>query len=740
VPVVIVCDVFGGERRRDCSLRAWLEVVAFTAKIDDILPQILLELIRDWEDGDESGDAAHQRSLLVHRCFAEEAGSLPSEKTVRAAFPHLNCISDLKNRAKQTIRLVAQMLRRGLQVYYRRASPDDPRSSHDYEDVGHSLSDEGVFAFRHGAAKALNAAIKAKNLMNPMDAALEQLKSSGLKMAESSISNKKNGGYTRREVTTFRERRHPVSRDISGDASFATMNGRKVSAHDEKMEPRSAKLRDDGFVDSRDTSDSNPGQRSYMSVGTIISLRAPWSDLKAVADQLFSLLNLIEDDPFVALGPNQKILTVSGVPIGRFEKSRMMEVEHLSYCAFLRASMVVKKLENVSVEPTPYGLDLNGLPGRLLRVVLMKEVGELDETTTFESLREQGVARYFSQEEQLYSQVLSADDFSVKLPRYRIAREMHDLLRSGYRSLQISQINNGHPSRVSYSLKQAAAGAVNIEMIPTLAGSGKTVSSNFLSEGPFLPDQVACHSEYVSILMAVAFGCTKGTNHEDSISMNPDFMRGMHIAKDCAFKIPSFKIKEFDRDAIPSLSATSGVAMTSFQKLTKENSRLEKVDLIGNVDGRIVATFEEGKHLVTIVRKVLPIIDGHKIGFPFQKMTLATNSSPTSCPGLNISGVMHPPTVISRLSPGLLVVGLRRSMACGMCVTCGLSTAPPELTDPISQQQWKPSEFRAALVATPDISHTGDDETSISMVFYVIFILPPSPFSSPIKYNIILNH
>lgn len=715
VPVVTVRDVLGaGESRRHCSLRGWLEILAGIAEIDK-LPSTFLALMRDWEDGDECGDAAHQRSLIVQRCFAEAiAGPTPPAKTVRAAFPHLNCLSDQKQRAAHAIRLIAQMLRRGAQVYYRRATPDEPRSSHDYEDIGHSLSCEAILALRLSASGALRAALRVHNGEDPMDSAVRHLHTASLQRSASSLSNKNRGGPTRREVTTFGERRHPVSREISGDTSFATLNGRNVSSHDERMDPRSAKLRDDGFIDHRDTTDSNPGQRSYMSIGTMVSLRAPWPELKEVADRLCQLLHLDDDDPLIPVGMDMKVLTVSGVPIGRFKSSRTVEIECACYHALQSASLLVTKLENVSVEPTSYGFDLNGLPGRLVRPVLVKDVDGVDPLNdTWDSLRKRGVVRLISQDEQLHMQVLPADDFSVKLPRYRMAREIHPVLRNGYRVAQMAQMDNGHPSRASYSLKQAAAGAVNIEMVPTLAGVGKTISTSLLCEGPFLPDVLhSLPEEYVGMPMAITFGCAGGLNQEDSIAVPARYTRGLWIAKDTAVHIPSLKgtVSRQPSSQPSSLHSTAGATIASFRKLhaSRTTERLEQVDLIGPADGRIVASFEEANKFVAIVRQFLPLVEGHKIGFLWQKMTLCVDPSPITCAGLEISGVMHSPSQLSRQSPGQLVLGMRHLMTAGRCGSCRLSTTPEDLRNLLVREQWPASDFQAALIATPDISHTGE--------------------------------
>lgn len=718
VPVVIVKDVQtsqkeddaeeGGQRRSRCTLSAWIQALGELADIADYRTTFL-ELVTDEEDGDSPADV-HQRALLVHRCFLDSAGDAPNDKTLRASMPHLNYIEDDKMWARHAFRVVAQMVRKGAKVFYRRATPDDPRSCHDYNDIGYSLSCEAVLALRVSAAFALRAVVRAKANSDPIEVLLQTLQTNGLYRVSAALSNKSHE-ITRKEITTFANRRHPVSREISTDSSFATMHGRNVSSHDESMESRVAKLRDDGFVDHRDTTDSNPGQRSYMTIGTVVSLRAPWDQLRTFADQVFISARLDPDDPLVPLGRGVKLLTVCGTSVGRYAEKRAVEIECLVYHALLLLADEIPRFAEVSLEPTSYGLDMNGLPGRLLRPVVMKDVRRIEETDTWQSLRRQGVVRMLSQDEQMGMQVVPHDDHSVKLPKYRTARELHRVLRNGYRVAQMDQIDNGHPSRASYSLKQLAAGAVNTELFPTLAGCGKIVGASVLCEGPFMPDILkSLPEQYVGVPMAVAFGCTGGLNQEDSIAVAARYIRGLWLAKDVAVHVPSASGKRDELLSAP-LTCTSGQQLASFKRTAASSSKQKEAlitNLVAPVDGRVVATFEEASRVVALVRRFLPVVEGHKIGFLWQKMTICIDSAPLTASGLEISGIMHPPSQLSRQSPGQIVTGMRRLMASGRCISCRLSGTHQELRDDISREDWTSSEFHAALVSTPDVSHTGE--------------------------------
>lgn len=690
VPVVRVLDVLADN---GCTLRAWLSILADIGEIEHWMTTFNA-LVTDWEHGDEDVGAPHQRALILKRCLSEDAGNIPDEKVVERMCPHLYVISDRKKRAREAFRLMAQMVKRGSQVYYGRASQDDPQAQHSYEDIGHSLSCEAILALRQAASGALRAALTAED---PLKAASLHLSKTTLYMACEALCNNRKKNIARKEITTYKERRHPVCREISSDVSFATLNGRRISPHDGRMEPRTAKLRDDGFVDTRDTNDTNPGQRSYMALGTIVSRRVEWDSLLKVMKFYCDRRGLAPDDPLVPLGEDQRLLTVCGVPLARYSASISLEESLLS--GFMALD---EHFEETSFEVTLYGLDVNGLPGRLLRPVLSSEPPS--EHQTWDSLRRKGVVRLLSQDEQLFMQVLCAEDRERRLPYPHTAREISPLLRSAYRVSQLPQMNNGHPSRASYCLKQAAAGSVNGEMFPTLAGIVKTVGApSLLCEGSLLSDTLrSLPDEYVGVPMAVSFGCAGGLNQEDSIAVPARYCRGLWTARDVGVQL-SLKPDQKHEKSPSDLNVVAGQTIATFSGSSARNNDT----LISTVNGRIIAAFRECSRVVAIVRQFLPLIEGHKIGFIWQKMTICLDPDPKTCCGLEISGIMHPPSQYSRQSPAQILQGMQRLLSSALCASNRLASTPSDLRSILGgDTQLTSSERRRICIDAEEVNHT----------------------------------
>ena len=558
----------------------------------------------------------------------------------------------------------------------------------------------------------------------------------------------------RRDVETMRLRPRVVAKDVSKDPAFSTVLERHVSSHDISSRPHQP--RDDGFVDGRDTTDTNPGQRAFMCLGATLSRRVPWDLLCSFADLVAETLQLSpEDSTNVALG-RQKRLLVDGVPRFALQEHSMDEVEYVCRQALRgAASAGAPLLHEVSVELSHSGVNLNGLPDRLLRPVqlLRHEQGD----ASWAELLDNGVVKWLGQDEQASWQVTAEeplDDLDLLEDREELRRawELDTELRCGYRVVKVPQRQNGHPSRLHYFIKLAAKAAASGPLVP---GKGRRfVGISNLSEGSVQADAYSLggfDDNQEGVAMALAWGCAGGSNHEDSLAVPERTLRAGKLYKEVElvkwtreeplrgdWAEHDVNTTAIGEDGLPRGKVLVGQPLAVFRKVKdgighgrKRTHGVLAHDLWNSpVDGVVVAARQFADRIEVVIRQPLPADEGSKLGFVFQKMTQAILRRPLVGTWMDVSAVSHPTSMLSRQSPALLLLGMRNLEAAGRCVSPGLrggGTAAASLR----QSQREGGDVFWNMVDCPDVPHHAsgpvfDDATGRSRGRSLVVILRAS--------------
>lgn len=533
--------------------------------------------------------------------------------------------------------------------------------------------------------------------------------------------------YHREDIHTLRVRKKDVAADTSRDLGFGTIIDRHVSSHD--MNPRNHDPRDDGFIDGRDTTDSNPGRRAFMCVGAVLSRRVPLDLLSATIQQVAEALELRAVDVSATTAKRTvRYLSVNSmlkfvIPAGRTD-----EVE--SECRrALRAdgAAVHEILHEASVEVDGTGnVNVNGQGERLLRPVQLAHC--VDSAKSWRQLLDDGVVKWMGQDEQLAWAVLPcapADDVSPT--RRRFAWEIDAELRCGYRVIKVPQRQNGHPSRLHYFVKLAASSAASPALIP---GKGKRfIGNSSLAEGSIRADpyDIGTSRGQEGQLMTLVWANVGGSNHEDSLATTQRALRlggALYREIEVVYSggqqpIPAWRlvgqmmetnedVSAIGEDGLPSGRVQSGQPLCVFLKVSAggvfapPGRRLKEQAvpfyiLRSPVDGEVVAARVTAMSKVeVVVRQRLEPTEGMKIGFPWQKMTATVQWRPLSGSWLDVSAASHPASLLSRQSAGLLTLGLRNMEAAG---SFRLTASP---------QQREPDQLFWDLVDCPDVPHTGE--------------------------------
>jgi hypothetical protein len=498
----------------------------------------------------------------------------------------------------------------------------------------------------------------------------------------------------RRDVDTMRIRSRTVAKDVSKDMAFSTVLNRHISSHDVASRPHQP--RDDGFVDGRDTTDTNPGQRAFMTLGAVLSRRAPWPELCEIAKEVAEELGLLPEDPTETTLSRQKRLMVNGVALFTLGANRSLDETELACRGALRAAAThggSRLLHEVSVELSHSGVNLNGLPDRLLRPVQLRPCP--DANPSWQQLLDMGVVKWLGQDEQMgwhvASDAPSADTDFEEAEDCRRAWEPETELRCGYHVVKVPQRQNGHPSRLHYFIKLAAKAAASAPLVP---GKGRRfVGISNLSEGSVLADPHmlgGIDDNQEGIAMAVSWGCAGGSNHEDSLAVPERAFRFAKLHKEielvrwtsdeplsCTRAEHAVDTTAIGDDGLPRGNVLAGQPLAVFRKVkdaighSRKRSHGVLVHEAWNspVDGTVVAARRFPNRIEVVVRQPLPADEGVKLGFVFQKMTQTVLRRPLLGTWLDVSAVSHPTSMLSRQSPALLLLGLRNLEAAGRCLS-----------------------------------------------------------------------
>lgn len=528
------------------------------------------------------------------------------------------------------------------------------------------------------------------------------------------------------DIQTLRRRPKIVTRDVSKDIGFATILDRPVSSHDINSRPHQP--RDDGFIDGRDTTDVNPGQRGFMCVGTVLSCRVPWKVLLEVAERVKEAMKCMDEEDASAVYSRRVMrLFVNGVPYYVMKDiSKQNRLEHMCRAVLRSEATKDPRLHEASVEMTLAGVNINGFPDRLLRPV---QLIKWQRESSFLELLNNGVVKWMGQDEQaawvIRSSPIDEKDNDVR----RIAWELDTELRCGYRVLKIPQRVNGHPSRLHYFIKLAARAASSAPLIP---GKGRRfVGISNLSEGAVTADPYSlgtCDDNQEGLAMAIAWGCAGGANHEDSLATSKHALRSqgvlykeielVRIKKDQFSTLllrrqleSNFDKRNIGEDGLPYGYVETGQPLAVFRKAADKSFGactkriLESKNLqdiwVSPEDGIVVAAREYTNRIEVVLRQKLEQTDGSKIGFPFQKMTITTQWRSLCGSWLDISAVSHPTSMLSRQSAGLILLGLRNLEACGRCISPSLQEDDAGLRT----AQRDSSQIFWDMVDCPDIPH-----------------------------------
>jgi hypothetical protein len=559
-----------------------------------------------------------------------------------------------------------------------------------------------------------------------LDGILDRLGS--MAFLESVYTNAMKGD--RKDPETLQRRRQFVVANLGEALYFATMVIRHVSPHDPRE--RWSQPRDDGFIDGRDTTDSNPGHRGFLSISALLSRRVPHGLMKTViakAAEDFKRLNpgriILEPKPLGDENHWGRIL-LSGSPMFYYVVDYEEALEKFFRCELLKAAKDESLFHEVSVEIESRTINITGMPERLIRPVQILEV-PLDSKSTWLELLNEGKIKYLSQDEQTMWHVAAT---KTDLTDHRTAFEIDPDFRCGYRVMNVNHRANGHPSRLHYYMKFQSAAAGFASLLP---GTGcRWIGPHNVQETSANPTLLNGMPGNSSACVVLSWGNTGGTNHEDSLPVNRTFLSTRTLYKDhsCSYGIkfgdalPRSEITRVEgadfsaigEDTLPFGFVKAGQPMMVFQRSAakysseSESYKKKKEQTIWKapITGCILAARKDalGNHTV-VVRVVLPLTPGSKVAFEWQKMTVTLHADPVSSSWMPITAVSHPCSMLSRSSPGLLKSGLLNVAAAGRAVGWTLVAygTDGEALRALSNSNGS-VELWNYVVGAPDVPHT----------------------------------
>lgn len=458
---------------------------------------------------------------------------------------------------------------------------------------------------------------------------------------------------------------------------------RAVASHSASTDARVARPTEVNFVDYYLQHESNPGVRGHLCLGTRFSALVERAEilqiLQPFVQAFVGRIVTVPAEPR-ALEALRGRLFVSGRLYAAFPACLLEKFQQYLPAIFREAARDLQcpRLHHVSfhLDLDRLSLDIVGLPGRLLRVVLLQDRAA---EARLSELLDSGSAYLLSGQEQLNSRAAGAAESLAERGQLQlwtgVFREPPMELRRSWSTLLFPRVQNGGAARVQYTGKNEGVAAILPPRgeLPLRSQAAYTAPSGLFA-GTLQanrynlwlgPDRA---EDLPGLLVTVSFGPAQGMNHEDSL---PFFRRYPQCgaAKEFYRRLPTklLPASAWDDAARGGRRLhASGVALGPVRKneAIAFGGLARPTAVSAPLDGSVSELlFEPGAKLpsVAIIRSPVEFGEGDKFFTWWQKFTAALVRHPPLLGwGLPVRAALHEASLSSRLCPGLLVQALTR--------------------------------------------------------------------------------